>query len=310
MTALIVERPGLLTTVQDAGRRGSEHLGVPVSGWMDPLAAAMALALVGAPADAALLEITALGPMLRVEGTFPIAVTGAEFEIRIGERERRVPFVEQVSDGEIVQFRGRQAGGRAYLAAGGGLLTPPVLGSRSTDLRARLGGVGGRAVAAGDRLPVAPAPARTAAAPVVRCRWLHERRLRLLPPPECDAAAPELRTALCGSTWTVSVHSDRMGYRLESAEPLTGPPGRLLSYPTCPGLVQVPPDGRPILLMADRQTTGGYAIAGVIATADLPVAAQLLPGDAIAFEACTWEEAAAAHRARMQDLEEALAAFG
>ncbi len=309
MTALVVERPGLLTTVQDAGRRGGQHLGVPVSGWMDPCAAAMALALAGAPPDAALLEITAIGPMLRVEGTFPIAVTGAEFAVQIGTRVRRVPFVEQVLDGEVVSFRDRVVGARAYLAAGGGLLTPAVLGSRSTNVRAGLGGIGGRAVAAGDRLPVAPVPARGAAAPAIRCAWLRQRTLRLLPPPDCDGALTELRDALCGTSAIVSAHSDRMGYRLECARPLPVPPGRLLSQPTVPGLVQVPPDGRPILLMSDRQTTGGYAIAGVVAAADMPVAAQLLPGDAVVFEACSWEEAEAAQRARKREVQEAIAAF-
>ncbi|HEX7085121.1 MAG TPA: biotin-dependent carboxyltransferase family protein [Vicinamibacterales bacterium] len=310
MTALVVERPGLLTTVQDAGRRGGQHLGIPVSGWMDPCAAAMALALAGAPPDAALLEITAIGPTLRVEGTFPIAVAGAEFTVQIGTRVRRVPFVEQVSDGEVVTFRERLAGARAYLAAGGGLQTTAVLGSRSTDLRARLGGINGRAVVAGDRLPVAPAPARTAVEAAIRCSWLRQRTLRLLPPPECEAAVAGLRDALCGTPATVSPRSDRMGYRLECARPLPVPPDRLLSQPTAPGLVQVPPDGRPILLMSDRQTTGGYAIAGVVAAADIPVAAQLLPGDTVVFAACSWEEAQAAHRARARELQEAIAAFG
>jgi len=309
MTALVVERPGLLTTVQDAGRYGGQHLGIPVSGWMDPCAAAMALALVGAPPDAALLEITAVGPTLRVEGTFPVAVAGAGFAVQIGTRVRRAPFVDQVSDGDVVSFRDRVAGARAYLAAGGGLQTPPVLGSRSTDVRARLGGIGGRAVAAGDRLPVAPAPARRPAALAVRCSWLQERTLRLLPPPDCDAAVAGLRDALCGASVTVSTQSDRMGYRLECTRTLPVPSGRLLSLPTAPGLVQVPPDGRPILLMSDRQTTGGYAIAGVVAAADMPVAAQLLPGDAIVFQACSWEEAQAAHQARMRELQEAIAAF-
>ena len=308
MTALVVERSGLLTTVQDRGRWGHQHLGVPVSGCMDACAAAMALALVGSDAEAAVLEVTVLGPTLRAEGTFPIAVAGADFRVQVGRRVRRVPFVEQVEDGERVVFLERAAGARAYLAAGGGIATPPVLGSRATDVRARLGGVGGRAVAAGDRLPVAPAPPLQRSGELDVCAsWVFERRLRLLPPPECEAAVPALYDALCGMTATVNPRSNRMGYRLDCRRALPSAPGRLLSQPVAPGLVQVPPDGVPILLMADCQTTGGYAIGGIVAAADLPVAAQRLPGDEVFFEPCALDEARAAYRTREQEWRTAVA---
>jgi biotin-dependent carboxylase-like uncharacterized protein len=275
---------------------------------MDPCAAAMALALVGGAADAALLEVTVLGPTLVAEGAFPIAATGAEFRVQVGNRVRRVPFVEQVEDGERIVFLDRAAGARAYLAAGGGIATPPVLGSRATDVRTRLGGVAGRAVSAGDRLPVVPAPPARGTGDLDVCAsWLRERRLRLLPPPECEAAIPGLYDVLCGMPATISPRSDRMGYRLDCGRAVPSTPGGLQSQPTAPGLVQVPPDGVPILLMADRQTTGGYAVAGIVAAADVPVAAQRLPGDDVCFERCSFDEARAARRMREGEWRTAIA---
>ncbi len=299
MITVGVERPGLLTTIQDGGRWGTQHLGVPVSGWMDSCAARLAHSLLDNAEAAALFEVTWLGPTLSADGPLVIAVTGAEFSIRIGDRALTVPFVASVATGETIGFGERLAGARAYMAVAGGVLVPPVLGSRATDVRARLGGIHGRALRAGDRVPVGDTPAeRLSRAPGLRCGWIAERRLRLLPPPDSEASLPGSYDVLCDATCTVTPRSDRMGYRMTCDRPLAVAKGHLLSQPTVAGMVQLPPDGNPILLMADRQTTGGYAIAGVVAQADLPVAAQLLPGDTFRFEACSWDAARLALAAR------------
>ena len=303
VNSLLVERPGSLTTIQDSGRWGLQHLGVPVSGWMDDCAARLAHTLAGNDAGAALLEITWRGPTLRAEQAMLVAATGAAFDVLIGARARRVPFVEFVAPGETIAFGERHAGARAYLAIGGGVLVAPVLGSRATDVRSRLGGIEGRALRAGDRVPVGRSSGQAVVSrgARLRCSWIAERRLRLLPPPDAGASLLAGSDALCAATCTVTPQSARMGYRIACDPPLPASESHLLSQPTAAGMIQVPPDGNPILLMSDRQTIGGYAVGGVIADADVPVAAQLLPGDTFRFEACDWEEAREASLARERE---------
>ncbi len=154
MSTLVVERPGLLTTVQDQGRWGSQHLGVPVSGWMDDWSARLANRLVGNADGDALLEVTWLGPTLRAEGPMSIAIAGAVFDVTVGGYRTRTPLACPVADGATIEFGERQRGTRAYLAVSGGVAVAPVLGSRSTDIRSGLGGLDGRRLQKGDRLPV------------------------------------------------------------------------------------------------------------------------------------------------------------
>jgi biotin-dependent carboxylase-like uncharacterized protein len=303
---VLVERPGLLTTVQDDGRWGLQHLGVSVSGWMDGWSARLANRLAGNADDAAVLEVTWIGPVLRMGAPATVAVTGAAFDVVVGGEALRVPFVRTVRAGTTIAFGDRHAGSRAYVAFGGGVAVASVLGSRATDVRAGLGGVEGRRLRAGDVLPLgeprAEAPERHGEWPDLSFLW--RGRLRVLPGPDAGDP-PEAMRPLEASEWRVASASDRTGYRLEGGAPLPRTGGERLSQPAVMGAVQAPPGGLPLLLMADRQTTGGYAIVAVVAAADLPVAGQMGPGDTCRFAACSWDEAEAAARGRERALDAA-----
>lgn len=289
MSALAVERPGLLTTIQDAGRWGWQHLGVPVSGWMDDWSAPLANRLAGNDEDAAVLEITLIGPTLRALGPVVIAVTGAVFDVTVGSRRFRSPFVTRADDGDAIAFSTRSFGTRAYLSCQGGFDVAAVLGSASTDVRA---GLGGRRLQARDTIAVRAAVARKVATRELDPQaWLFEPVLGVLPGPDDKRWTDDAFDVLARATYTLTSASDRTGYRLDGPSlPARG--GELISGPVATGTLQVPPSGHPILLMADCQTTGGYARLGALSDADRAVAGQLGPGDRCTFERCTWAEAA------------------
>lgn len=299
--ALVVEDAGLLTTVQDTGRWGRQHYGVSVSGAMDPAAHRRANRLVGNPAGAATLEVTLCGPRLRFETALRVAVSGAAFELRLGARAVSTDTVLRAEPGQTLAFGRRAAGARAYVAAAGGLDVPPVFGSRATHLRSGMGGLEGRALRAGDRLGVGPergAPRREPAA----ARWgrrlpLGGARVRVLPGPHAGLFDPLVLGRLESARYVIRPESDRMGYRLDGA-PIAGPEGlSLLSQGFPIGAVQVVPSGEVIVAMADRQTVGGYPRVAAVITADVPVLAQLAPGDWIEFEPCDHRTAREALRA-------------
>jgi KipI family sensor histidine kinase inhibitor len=293
--SVTVIRPGLLTTVQDAGRWGHQAWGVPVGGALDARARRAANDAVGNGVDAAVLEVTLAGFELRFDRPCMAAVSGAD----LGAELDGVPVLrgEPVAcrAGASLRFAERRGGARAYVALAGGIDVPVVLGSRSTELGAGFGGFGGRALRAGDRLALGRSRSSPARAPASVDRRGPVARLRVLPGPHDDwfdgAALPGLERA----RFTVTPQSNRVGYRLATAVPVSGrQPGEMISDATVPGGIQVPPDGQPILLMADRQVTGGYPILATVITADLPLAAQLAPGDAVAFEVCSRSAALAA----------------
>lgn len=283
-----VDDPGLLTTVQDGGRWGYQHLGVPVAGPMDPAAHRAANLLVGNPPDRATLEATLVGPAIEFLADACFAVTGARFDLHLDGRPAPTGLAVRAGRGSRLRFGRRTAGARAYLAVRGGVDVPPRLGSRSTDLASRLGGLGGRPLRAGDRLDVGPAGGMP----------VPGRRRFTLPPPAGGATVrfvpgPDARRFERGalerfadSRFAIGSDSNRMGYRLEGPVIGLADAAPVLSAATPPGTIQVPPSGHPILLMADRQTSGGYAVIGTVITADLGVAGQLGPGDWIAFDAC------------------------
>jgi biotin-dependent carboxylase-like uncharacterized protein len=294
---ITVLRPGLFTTIQDQGRWGWQTLGVPVSGAMDVAAHEAANALVGNAPDAATLEATLLGPELRLEADATVAVTGADLSASIDGADLSPGAPVRCRAGSVIRFGQRRHGARAYLAFDGGIDTPPVLGSRSTHARSGLGGVGGRAVGGGDRIPLG-APGH--ATPAIWSRLKEARlrsevaggaRLRVLPGPQDDGFPPEAIDLLQRTRYLVSPQSDRMGYRLSGAPIPRLAAGEMISDAAFTGAIQVPPSGDPILLMADRQTTGGYPQIATVITADLPRAAQLAPGDWVEFECCTRREA-------------------
>ena len=293
---ITVLRPGLLTTIQDAGRWGYQHLGVPVSGPLDPLSHRLANALLGNLPDAATLEATIIGPELRFERDATIAITGADLQPTLEGTPLAMGNVVECAPGSVLRFGNRRAGARAYVAVDGGIGVPPVLGSRATHVMSGLGGVAGRALRAGDRVPLRDRQRFSGS--TARDRRIHEGgsvRLRVMAGPQSEYADPSALEVLQQTRFTVSPQSDRMGYRLTgSALPMRKESGEMISDAAVVGALQVPPSGQPILLMADRQTTGGYPQIAVVITADLPLAAQLVPGDSIQFELCSRVDAIAA----------------
>ena len=304
MTIQVVE-PGLLTTVQDCGRWGSQALGVPVAGAMDGVSHRLANLLVGNEPSCATLEVTLVGPTLEFLSEATFAVAGAEFELRLDERPVPGHTSCHARRGSRLRLGRRGFGARAYLAVAGGIDVPPVLGSRSTDLASGLGGFAGRPLRAGDRLGVGRwagprVPRMPPGAPVALPSG--GARVRVMPGPDGDRVGLRAMEVFGQARFTLGPESNRMGYRLRGPSLELAEMGPLLSSATPVGTVQAPPSGEPILLMADRQTTGGYAKIATVISADLPVAGQLAPGDWIAFEVCERREAVAALIALEQSL--------
>ena len=289
---MIVHRAGLLTTVQDLGRNGHRASGIPLSGAMDPFALRLANLLVGNPEDAAALEFTLLGPELEFSAATTVAVGGGDF----GGLPLWQPL--QIAAGARIKFGAARKGCRGYLAVAGGLKIEPVLGSRSTYLGASLGGFHGRPLRDRDVLAAAGAVRRIAS------NWrIDERMLPAYgPSPEVrtvrGAQAPEFGEVFWQSTFTVTAKSDRMGVRLAGPGLHRSTAAELISRTAVPGTVQVPPDGQPIVLMADAQTIGGYPQVAHVARVDLPLVAQLRPGDTLRFREVTLAEAHELLRAR------------
>jgi antagonist of KipI len=259
---------------------------------MDAVAYAAANALVGNDREAATLEATLGGPELRFEQATSLAICGADLGASLDGAA--VPRDTHITcpAGSVLKHGARRSGARAWLAFGGGIDVPRVLGSRSTHVRSALGGMRGRALRAGDVLPLGAATTRPDPLPPVSPVDVTAggARLRVLPGPQADVDALE---ALCRARFVVSASSDRMGYRLTGAH-VDASPESMISDATFTGAVQLPPSGEPILLMVDRQTIGGYPQVAIVITADLPRAAQLLPGDWVEFEPCSIADARAA----------------
>jgi antagonist of KipI len=308
--SLVVHRAGLLTTVQDLGRWGHQSAGVPVAGPMDSWSHRLANSALGNPDSAAVLEVTVIGPSIECEVGTRMAITGATCPITIDGEHVRSPLLLEAAAGTTIDIGECHPGTRAYVAVAGGFDVPVVLGSRSTDLRSGFGGHAGRAVHARDRLHYAAAPVNPAVRELPNAAVGPTRdgitRLRAMRGPAEGPAADRAFAALTRESFRVSSQSDRMGYRLDGGAVAAGTTASMVTAPTTMGLVQVPPSGAPILLMADRHTTGGYAAVAVVITADLPLAGQLGPGHAITFEACTPEDA----RHALRQMEAQLAAIG
>ncbi len=289
---MIVTRAGFLTTVQDLGRTGYRQFGVSTSGALDPFALRIANLLVGNDANAAALEIALGGLQLRFEDQRAVAWCGGEFDAQIGSRQLPAGRVASVQAGEELRFGRPRLGCRAWLAISGGIDVPLMLGSRSTDLRAGFGGFEGRALRDGDRLPLGAWPGSSPPATGVSS-W--SAPYDWVSPAKRDAVLRFVR----GIDWfrfndatvqrfthqhfTVSPESDRMGVRFEGPELRRRDSGDLVSEAVAPGTIQVPPGGKPILLLQDCQTIGGYPRLAHVITVDLGVAAQLRAGDGVRF---------------------------
>ncbi len=260
---------------------------------MDGFSHRLANVLVGNGDNSATLEVTLMGPEMQFEAASMVAMTGAEFRVTLDGASVAMNRAFTVAAGSTLKFGDRLKGARAYVAIAGGIDVPPVLGSRATHVVSGMGGFEGRALRAGDVLKTGSDPmtknvigSDPVIGPVVELPD-GGTRLRVIPGP----AGLDL---LASHRYTVSARSDRMGYRLDGPAAVAKPSGEMISAPVATGAVQVPPAGQPILLMTDHATTGGYAIAATVITADLPLAGQLAPGDWVEFQACSLEEADAA----------------
>jgi biotin-dependent carboxylase-like uncharacterized protein len=266
--------PGPLTTVQDLGRVGWAAFGVPRAGAFDRAAARLANRLVGNPAEAAVLEITLGGLVLRVSDGATLACTGA----RCPGPDWGAAFTAR--PGSVVRFGVPPRGLRSYLAVRGGWDVAAELGSRSTDL---LSGIGPRPLRRGDRLPVGAAPQAPPSGALAPPSSAADNVLAALPGPRVDWFAPDALVKLAATVWTVRDASDRIGVRLDGPPLVRARTTELASEPTLPGAVQVPADGRPIVFGPDAPVTGGYPVLAVLTDSAFDLAAQLRPGDAVRF---------------------------
>ncbi|MFE7273082.1 biotin-dependent carboxyltransferase family protein [Streptomyces sp. NPDC057623] len=281
--ALCVVRAGALTTVQDLGRPGHAHLGVPRSGALDGPAAALVNRLVGNGPEAAVLETTLNGCAVRPRSTVTVAVGGAPCRVAVDSRPVAWGAPVRVPAGALLEVGAAMSGVRSYVAVSGGITVEPVLGSRSTDL---LSGLGPPPLADGTVLPlgratrlhacvdVAPQPSPPA-----------ELVLRVMPGPRDDWFTPAAVHAFTSRAYLVSPASNRIGLRTEGPALERATTRELPSEGVVLGAVQVPPDGRPVVFLADHPTTGGYPVIAVVRAADLPAAAQAVPGTPIRFVA-------------------------
>ncbi|PLC52434.1 carboxylase [Pollutimonas nitritireducens] len=293
--SITVIKPGLLSSFQDLGRFGHQHLGVPASGAMDSRAHRLANLLAGNTENEATLEITLVGPTLRFDAPGCIAISGAHLSPTLNNEPipNNRPLI--VRAGDILAFGARSAGLRSYIAWNGGIALPSVLGSRSTYLRGGFGGFHGRALRKGDVLNMLSTldagvlddlehelwkikvylPAILGLVPRTGIRVMRGAHTGLF----TDASIADF----FAGDYRIGPQSERMGYRLQGPQLSLKSSTQLLSEATSFGSIQVPPDGNPIVLMADRQTTGGYAKIGHVATVDLPSIAQCMPGETLRF---------------------------
>ena len=310
-----VVAPGMMTTVQDGGRVGFQQYGMPVAGPMDGESYAIGQALVGNTTPVGALECTVLSPTLKVKGTCIVAFTGADMRPTINNVEvpRYIPFV--CHDGDVISGSFSQCGVRMYISFAGGIDVPEINGSVATHTKANIGGFEGRPLAAGDEVRLKDCMRDTIICDYTResnhlfntvlfnrgGRECHEP-LRVVLGSQAKYFTETGIRNFSSELYTLTIQCDRMGFRLDGApvEHIDG--ADIISDGAVFGSIQVPSDGNPIILMADRQTTGGYTKIGTVITADLPRLSQLPIGDGITFDIVSVEEAQEMYRAYMQNL--------
>lgn len=322
-----VVKPGLLTSLQDLGRFGFQKYGVIVSGAMDPVALRLANLLVGNDEGEAALELTLVGPSLLVEQDTLLAVTGGDMSPKLNGEPMPMWRPVYVKGGSELQFGACKVGCRSYLAVAGGYNVPEVMGSKSTYLRAAIGGYQGRALAKGDVLGFNPASKLSAeyvdqwaqkskpeSSAFVSTVWYTGRGFH--PNEERDAVIRVTRGTqfeyfdsssqrrFFEQAFQVATQSDRMGYRLSGPELSLAEPLEMISESVILGTVQVPPDGNPIILLADRQTAGGYPRIAQVAAVDIPAVAQVKPGKRIRFREISISDAEKLYIQREQQIQQ------
>lgn len=280
-----VIEPGAMTSIQDLGRMGHQHIGVSPGGAIDPISARIANRLVGNTDDAAVLECTMTGPVLKFHQDAQIAC--------VGWADERSGRVHAINAGETIDLKGRLLHLRGYIAVRGGIDVPKVLGSRSTDIRAKFGGFNGRMLQTGDSLPIGSDTLTTPSS--CRITWPHAENgileIRYLPGVQVRWFTDETKKQFNQSLYRISPVSDRTGTRMDGPKVEIEDKRDMVSQAVVAGSIQIPPNGQPIVLMAERQTIGGYPQIGHVISADLPKLARAWPGTRIHFIPVTIHEA-------------------
>lgn len=312
---MIVENPGIYTTIQDEGRFGYEQFGVSPAGPMDKRAFHIANLLVENERDEAELEMTILGAELRFDSPAVIAITGADMEPLLNGQPVSMYRAVRINPGDVLRMQGVRSGCHTYLAVAGGLAVPKLMGSRSTLVKNGIGGVDGRTLKKGDCITFEqeiPAIANQAA------HWIPTEkkpvgsvRVRVIMGPQDSCFTEKGKRDFLSGVYRVTVESDRMGYRLEGTALEHVTDGNIISDGIVMGSIQVPTTGQPIIMMADCQSIGGYTKIATVISIDLPLIGQCKPGDAIQFEAVDIREAHrlyAEYEAELQNLRDRLRA--
>ena len=294
MSVIHVQTPGLLTTVQDRGREGLGPLGISPSGAADPISLQLGNRLVANPESAAGLEMTLLGGTFHFPETAVISLTGSDFGATLDGAAVEPWTSVDVRPGQTLRLGATRTGARCYLCVQGGIAVKPFLGSASTHILSGTGGFQGRPLRPGDVLEIgsstAPYRKRTIA-PQVRDCLSHRGTLRVTPGPQLDWFPESSQHAFYAATYRIGEQSNRMGLRLEGAPVSRGAARQMITEGVSLGAVQVPPEGLPIILFVEQQTTGGYPILANVISADLHRVGQLRPRDEIRFEQVDFETA-------------------
>ena len=298
--------PGALSTFQDSGRFGYQEIGVTGSGAMDSISMRQANALVGNAPDEAVLEITVVGPMLTFTEDAIVAVSGADMDLKLNQTPVPVNESFVIHAGDSLTFGFARSGCRSYLAVKGGFDLTPALGSCSTNLKCSLGGFEGRALAAGDQIPLkekADLTSYTAktfpwSAPDTSVT------LRVVSGPQSEYFTKKGTATFFKEAYKVTEDADRMGYKLSGPAVEAAEGVDIVSDGITFGSVQIPPNGMPIVMMADHQTTGGYAKIGTVISSDLPKLAQLKPGDTVHFAPISVEDAQKIYKETQKNIKE------
>ncbi len=294
MNVFNVLKPGFFTTVQDLGRQGYLKYGVPISGAMDTFSLTAANLLVANNPDNACLEITLIGPELQALTKTQIAITGGAISPKINGQNVPMWKTLNIQEGDIISFGKMESGCRVYLSIRGGINTPLVLGSRSTYVRGGIGGINGRQLKTGDIIEGSKTPLLKVEYKMPEelvPQFTNHIKAHVIMGPQDDMFTEEGINTFLSSHYKVTSEADRMGYRLE------GPPiehkakAEIVSDALLPGAIQVPKNGKPIVIMRDAQTTGGYPKIAVTITSDLSMLGQAKPNDAIEFSKITMTEA-------------------
>lgn len=312
MNTFKIVNPGLFTTIQDRGRWGYQQYGVSVGGVMDLFSMETANLLVGNDPSEGVLEMTLIGPELLVQGEAVIAVCGANLDARMNDKPLPLWTAVPVRDGDELSFPMAVTGLRAYLAVCGGFNVPLVLGSKSTHTRAKMGGFQGRKLEAGDRLEIGEGkndPILLRLPPERIPSYPKSAKIRVVLGPQDDAFTPEGLETFLSSEYTITPESDRMGYRLEGKSITHRERADIISDGIAFGAVQVAGNGQPTIMLADRQTTGGYTKIATVISPDLPLLAQMGPGARLTFERLSYEEAHEIYLTWRKDLDRIAESF-